>query len=170
MKRCPSCGETKPLENFTKTYCKPCNALRYKEYKARNKGKEAARRKAYKEKNKDKVAAYHKAYNEQYRKGRPHWRHRYPEVAKAQEVRRRGYRAPETFPARALSAKLAYWGGKCWICLEAPHEHWDHVKPLSKGGLHLLSNLRPSCASCNLSKGNQWPYVPPRLRSLSLSA
>ncbi|MBT2266408.1 HNH endonuclease [Rhodococcus erythropolis] len=38
-----------------------------------------------------------------------------------------------------------------------PYQHLDHVKPLSAGGPHMLSNLRPSCADCNLSKGAKWP-------------
>ncbi|RKF18326.1 HNH endonuclease, partial [Micromonospora globbae] len=59
-----------------------------------------------------------------------------------------------------LEQKLAFYGGKCWICKTNPHEHWDHVKPLSKGGAHILANLRPSCASCNRSKRDRWPFVP----------
>lgn len=33
--------------------------------------------------------------------------------------------------------------------------HIDHVIPLSKGGLHELSNLVIACPSCNCSKGNK---------------
>lgn len=57
-----------------------------------------------------------------------------------------------------LCQKLAYWGGKCWICREAPGTQWDHVKPLAAGGRHVLSNLRPACPRCNQSKGMQWPF------------
>lgn len=32
--------------------------------------------------------------------------------------------------------------------------HLDHLIPLSKGGLHVLSNVVWSCASCNLKKNN----------------
>jgi 5-methylcytosine-specific restriction endonuclease McrA len=34
---------------------------------------------------------------------------------------------------------------------------WDHVKPLAKGGAHILANLRPACLSCNRSKRDRWP-------------
>jgi len=51
---------------------------------------------------------------------------------------------------------MSYWGNKCWMC-EGPFEHVDHVKPLSKGGPHILANLRPACASCNASKNDRWP-------------
>ena len=30
----------------------------------------------------------------------------------------------------------------------------DHMIPLSKGGLHVMSNLLPACRSCNLKKFN----------------
>ncbi|MGW8593542.1 HNH endonuclease [Dietzia sp. NPDC055877] len=48
----------------------------------------------------------------------------------------------------------------CWICGSVLDEfHVDHVKPLSKGGWHCLSNLRPCCPSCNLRKGAKWPIT-----------
>ncbi|WP_349257835.1 HNH endonuclease [Iamia sp.] len=47
----------------------------------------------------------------------------------------------------------------------------DHVKPLSKGGAHMLSNLRPSCRSCNSRKGARWPFATSHRRApLVLSA
>lgn len=56
-----------------------------------------------------------------------------------------------------LQAKWNYWGGRCWICNAAANS-WDHVKPLTKGGSHMLCNLRPACRSCNSSKSNKWPF------------
>lgn len=56
-----------------------------------------------------------------------------------------------------LDAKLAFWGWKCWICGAEP-DTWDHVKPLNKGGAHMLGNLRPACWSCNSSKSDKWPF------------
>ena len=34
-------------------------------------------------------------------------------------------------------------------------EHWDHIFPLSKGGLHCWNNLVPACQSCNSRKGTK---------------
>jgi hypothetical protein len=69
-------------------------------------------------------------------------------------------------PMELLEAKLAYWGWHCWIagpaCTGDP-EQWDHVKPLSKGGAHLLANLRPACQPCNFGKRAQWPFPTSRL-------
>lgn len=66
-----------------------------------------------------------------------------------------------------LAGKLAYWGWRCWIaglaCKVEP-DHWDHVKPLTKGGAHVLANLRPACGPCNMSKRNRWPYPTRRRR------
>lgn len=45
--------------------------------------------------------------------------------------------------------------GKCWLCGKEASTI-DHVKPLSKGGLHILANLRPACLSCNSRKRNRW--------------
>ena len=62
------------------------------------------------------------------------------------------------FSAPQLAARMAYFGNACWMCGGA-FEHIDHVKPLSKGGPHMLANLRPSCGSCNARKGGRWHGV-----------
>ena len=68
---------------------------------------------------------------------------------------------PET-SLELLDGKLAYWGWRCWIngpaCTEDP-ENWDHVKPLSKGGAHMLANHRPACGHCNRRKQDRWPFL-----------
>lgn len=56
-----------------------------------------------------------------------------------------------------IAAKVAYWGGLCWMC-GGPYTEIDHVKPLSRGGAHMLANLRPACRACNLRKRDAWPY------------
>lgn len=60
------------------------------------------------------------------------------------------------FTREQLDAKMQYWGNRCWIC-KGLYEQLDHVKPLSKGGPHILANFRPICKSCNCSKNNTWP-------------
>lgn len=62
------------------------------------------------------------------------------------------------FGRSEISARMAFFGNRCWMCGGA-FECIDHVKPLSKGGPHLLSNLRPACNSCNGSKSNTWEGV-----------
>jgi 5-methylcytosine-specific restriction endonuclease McrA len=55
-----------------------------------------------------------------------------------------------------LRDRLTIFGGQCAYC-SGPFEHWDHVKPLELGGPHILSNLRPACAPCNIRKGQMTP-------------
>lgn len=64
------------------------------------------------------------------------------------------------FTDEQWAQKIAYYGWRCWICGDGsvPLEA-DHVKPLSKGGAHMLCNLRPACRSCNASKNAKWPFV-----------
>lgn len=57
--------------------------------------------------------------------------------------------------AASLAAKVSYWGDRCWMC-HGPASSLDHVKPISRGGLHLLSNMRPACVSCNSRKNARW--------------
>lgn len=83
----------------------------------------------------------------------------------AAQKRRALLRESQVLPIsdKGLAARLDYYGGKCWICQTAPMEHWDHVKPISKGGSHILANLRPACAKCNVSKNARWPFTPERI-------
>lgn len=59
----------------------------------------------------------------------------------------------------AMQEKFAYWGNKCWMCASSDRLTIDHVKPLSKGGWHVLANIRPACLSCNCSKNSKWSGV-----------
>jgi 5-methylcytosine-specific restriction endonuclease McrA len=56
---------------------------------------------------------------------------------------------------------MEYFGNACWMCGGA-FDEVDHVKPLSKGGIHALSNMRPSCDHCNNTKHARW-YGPNHL-------
>lgn len=53
---------------------------------------------------------------------------------------------------------LRRYGNVCALCGGNRHSHFsleiDHVVPLSKGGSHDPSNLRPLCNPCNVSRGN----------------
>ena len=47
------------------------------------------------------------------------------------------------------------WGGLCCYCRSERATTLDHVKPKSKGGSSLRSNLLPACQTCNHSKGSE---------------
>ena len=95
---------------------------------------------------------------ESYRKSRPEWFREYNRLRSARRRARERDLSVVDFSNADLLARVEYYGGKCWICKTADFEHIDHVKPVSKGGGHILANLRPACASCNHSKSNKWPW------------
>lgn len=57
-----------------------------------------------------------------------------------------------------VQARIDYFNAACWICGDVARTI-DHVKPLSKGGLHLASNMRPACGPCNFRKHARWNGV-----------
>lgn len=63
------------------------------------------------------------------------------------------------FTPEQLAQRLAYFGGKCWMC-GATGTSVDHVKPIVAGGPSMLSNFRPACRPCNSGKAGRWPYAP----------
>jgi 5-methylcytosine-specific restriction endonuclease McrA len=61
----------------------------------------------------------------------------------------------QKFTIKQLEQRMSVFGFKCAYC-GGDFDHIDHVKPISKGGYHCLSNLRPSCRKCNEEKGAEW--------------
>ena len=51
-------------------------------------------------------------------------------------------------------------GFKCKICGRTEKDgiklHVDHIKPVSKGGKTVMSNLQTLCEGCNIGKGNSY--------------
>jgi 5-methylcytosine-specific restriction endonuclease McrA len=76
-------------------------------------------------------------------------------AAEAARKRRAQERHAIPFSLTDLEARLSMWPD-CWLCGGVATEV-DHVKPLARGGLHALCNLRPICRSCNARKGDTWP-------------
>jgi 5-methylcytosine-specific restriction endonuclease McrA len=66
----------------------------------------------------------------------------------------------ETITSFTFDEILFEYNNQCWICeLELVVVQWDHVHPLSKGGAHVRSNMRPACKDCNGRKGSLWPFT-----------
>lgn len=122
---------------------------RKRQHRLENPGAQRERNKRYYQVNRDALKLAAKAYRDAHREQGRAWRRRRKALLKAAAV------GPVT--AELLAAKFAYWGDRCWMCGGEPTTV-DHVKPLSKGGAHVLANLRPACASCNSSKKAVWPY------------
>jgi 5-methylcytosine-specific restriction endonuclease McrA len=189
-KCCARCHETKPLTEFHKNrktrdglkpYCKACckaiDAVDYqkhrekrrawgKEHYATHKDEYKARAnaayKSDKETWKRRVLKWNRANGDKRRVYGKRTRDRNPEthreVWRRRHARKMGTMVVRITPAM-LAAKCAYWGNCCWVC-SGPQEAIDHVKPLNKGGAHILANLRPICRACNTRKSDTWPYPP----------
>ena len=66
----------------------------------------------------------------------------------------------ERITSGMLQELLNEYSNQCWICsINLEVVHWDHVHPLSKGGAHVVSNLRPACRDCNGKKGAVHPFT-----------
>lgn len=142
-----------------------------KEWYAANRAKERARyllragtekykrtRKAWVDRNRDKVRASTKKWNDAHRElirayFQAHYQANKARYSERGRLRRARERAATIIPfsPKDLDARMSVFGHRCAYC-GGPFEHVDHVKPLSRGGPHCLSNLRPSCAECNLRK------------------
>ncbi len=187
-KPCRLCGETKPLEQFSRNKrfkdgrerrCRTCRSVAYeawrvkhlderreyqREWYARNpeakRQHDAAHRQRHAEKRRASAREWREANPEHYRASHRAWRAANRDVMRAQSYLRRARErgAPGTATAEQIRARVEYYGGKCWIC-GAPWEHIDHVKPLARGGSNWPANLRPACSSCNYAKGSKWPFA-----------
>lgn len=128
------------------------NRDRLREDRKKNREKKREYNKKYREANSRvssrKVREYNKKYNEENR-----------DKKSVVEARRRARKAAVLtipFTSEQLAARLSMYPG-CWMC-GGPKEGSDHVKPLAKGGAHILANLRPACKPCNSKKKDKWPY------------
>lgn len=125
-----------------------------------------ARRKALRDAGKEAKREYDREYRartaEQQAAWTAEWIARNPEKRKAIS---RQYKAKRRSREEAgiASAVLAAWTAEqpkvCFYCDTGCDEgfHVDHFIPLSKGGAHVLTNLRIACASCNLKKNAKMP-------------
>lgn len=188
LKRCRVCGLEKPFDDFHRhrtyvdghrPYCKTCrHPDRVSDY-AKNRERNRRVNKAYYWVNRKnciaKCVQHHKAKWDYYRAYGYEWRRKNPDavaaIGRRFRVRHRlkinhknSMRAARKrqvtvvpIPYEQAALKMAYWGNCCWMC-GGPFEAVDHVKPIAKGGPHVLANLRPACQSCNSKKSDKWPY------------
>jgi 5-methylcytosine-specific restriction endonuclease McrA len=69
-------------------------------------------------------------------------------IKAAKLARKRGV---DPVPAIAAEVLLEQFAGRCAYC-PAPATTWDHIVPVSLGGLTEPGNIVPACGSCNSSK------------------
>lgn len=75
------------------------------------------------------------------------------------------YKASKEYQRSLMTDSLRYDilkrdGFRCQICGKTANDgvqlHVDHIKPVSKGGKTIASNLRTLCDQCNLGKSDKW--------------
>ena len=95
------------------------------------------------------------------------WKKANPERRNANEARRhaRKKNAPiNDFTAEQWIAMKLFYDNRCAYCQKKFKKlTMDHVIPLSKGGAHTMSNIVPSCQSCNFHKHTSPPPVPTQI-------
>lgn len=72
--------------------------------------------------------------------------------------RTRKANAAGTFSREQFIDKCTYFGWRCYLCrkvLTAANVVVEHRLPLSRGGSNWISNLAPSCKTCNQRKHNK---------------
>lgn len=88
------------------------------------------------------------------------WRSENPCKRRQQILRRKGKKIGR-LPAGTVESIGNHQRWKCVVCKKNIKKsfHLDHIFPLSKGGVHLPSNVQLLCPSCNLRKSAKDPIV-----------
>lgn len=146
MKTCAGCLKDLPLADFAKRaasrdglqrLCRTCAAEQYQEWKAANPAICAASNRRWQRAHLDRGRVKVKRY----------------------QAVKRGATVALSFTADQLAQRVAFYGGRCWMCGAEAATDLDHVKPIVAGGAHMLANLRPACGTCNRKKGATWPMA-----------
>lgn len=113
MKRCPKCGETKPLDSFYRNrsqrdgltcQCKECHRANRLAYNKANREKVIEQKRAYREANRETLRARSRAYDAAHREERRAYQHQYQQTA--------GHPTVEKWVA--VTAKKATRKSKIW--------------------------------------------------------
>lgn len=178
-KRCPRCGETKPLEDFYRdrssrdgrySRCKTCflpeARERMREYANRPGVRERANARSRARYRTD--GAHRERLAEQNRKWvlanwekrlavSRAWMRRNREKVNAQTQRQRARRRASegSYSTAEWDALRAQYQHRCLACGEQRLLTPDHIVPISKGGTSYIENIQPLCLSCNHRKSTQ---------------
>lgn len=178
-KRCSSCKEVKPVDEFYKdasrkdglsTTCKKCHAKSVKKWEMNN----AARfkemnnnwKKAHKKQRAAESKKWAKAHPEYRQEVGKLWRANHPDYGKhwrkkhrdkinnyAQIRRARLAGVNSELTTDEWEAVLEFYGHKCLCCgKDNVKLTVDHVVPILLGGTHTVDNVQPLCGPCNSRK------------------
>jgi 5-methylcytosine-specific restriction endonuclease McrA len=188
---CKGCGADRPLETFSPSFrgksgrkCRSCvaarqrercrtdpdfrakNAARLKAWAGRNPGRIKASKRAHYERNKEVMDERSKKFvaenREMHREASRRW-HKENRVRSYAHTRTRSLRKKGQTPPDADFNKIAtIYAEAARLTRETGIKHHvDHIKPLSKGGLHHQDNLQILTWAANLSKGAKYAEESP---------
>jgi HNH endonuclease len=116
-------------------------------------------REAHPERIREQQQRYLEAHREQKREYTKNWRQTNPLKAREQWRRRSIRKQDASIEKVSYQAILERDGMHCYICnqpiLPEHSLHFDHIIPLSRGGVHSMDNIAPTHAQCNLRKNNK---------------
>lgn len=157
------------LDGFTMT-CKACRLLSKKIYDDNNRG--TIRNKALQryyvnlEDNQQKALEYYHNNKESCLERNRIWIENHPEERRQHKIRSSAKRKAillncyaEHITQEEILELIAFYPNcpYCGVFLTRENTQFDHVYPLSKGGLHTIFNLMPCCKPCNNKKHNKLP-------------
>ena len=152
-KRCSKCGDTKPVDAFSRDsanksglrgQCKSCDSAKNKAWSSKNPERKKENRKRWRQENLA-IVVYDRMLHEQGNKDSYRVRVR---------NRKRHLNTINEMEPGQWESLVRVYGGRCLYprCNETQVTQ-DHVIPISKGGRHHVSNLQPLCHSHNSGKG-----------------
>lgn len=173
-RKCPKCGEMKPLDeqhfkknksrpNGWEPWCKGCFNAYYRERTKNNPEQRREKERRYKERHPEKVAAKRKRAHAKARaSGKNKYQNRLAWIRRTNYNmvkwrRRRALKmgAQGTHTTEQFYSRCEVHGWKCYYCstpLTPQTVTEDHRIPLSRGGSDWPANLVSACMACNTSK------------------
>lgn len=122
-----------------------------REYAAHNRQTIIEKRRIWRKRNRAKIVEYMRT-----------WRNANRERYSALQAKHRALKKGAQVNLQAIIAWMKQVRSKktvrCYYCKQhVPVNaiHFDHIVPLSRGGMHSVENLCVTCAFCNLSKGDK---------------
>lgn len=166
-------------KSYYSSICKVCKSIYAKHYRQNNKELISNRSKRYYEKNKNRINVGKKEYMKQwYEDHKEGYKQRYQDNKEYMKKQHKCYRENNKAKINASTAKRRSIKRNQTldnvdkekimfmykVAYEMTKEHGveyqvDHIKPLSKGGLHHEDNLQILSRDLNLRKASKWPLT-----------
>jgi 5-methylcytosine-specific restriction endonuclease McrA len=166
MKYCPKCDTSKNEEGFAKDksrydglqgYCKPCRVEMVTKRRKTKEGHKALRKYRSSAKGKASVNAASKKYKQTARgkeKKQAYERKRYHENIEYYRLKNRARKSKGA--SIAVLKQIQERDKICQLCGSDKELQFDHIRPVSYGGVGTLENLQILCRECNGFKSNNF--------------